>query len=80
MARPVDADSARTYDSIVRAALDVLAEAGLPERLSMRKVAAAAEVSPGTIQSYVGSKRDLLEGWPSAASCTRTASPSSSAR
>ena len=61
MARPVDADSARTYDSIVRAALDVLAEAGLPERLSMRKVAAAAEVSPGTIQYYFGSKTDLLE-------------------
>ena len=61
MARPVDADSAHTYDSIVRAALDVLNEVGLPEKLSMRKVASAAEVSPGTIQYYFGSKTDLLE-------------------
>ena len=61
MARPVDADSAHTYDSIVRAALDVLNDVGLPEKLSMRKVASAAEVSPGTIQYYFGSKTDLLE-------------------
>lgn len=61
MSRPKDADSARTYERIVRAALDLLRGIDEPDQLSMRKVAAAADVSVGTVQYYFGSKSDLLE-------------------
>ncbi|MEM9187733.1 MAG: TetR family transcriptional regulator [Myxococcota bacterium] len=61
MARPKDADSAATFDSIIVAALEVLAEADSPSKLSVRKVAARAEVSLGTIQYYFPTKDSLLE-------------------
>lgn len=61
MGRPVDADSERTYTTIVDAALGVLDDVGHPDRLSLRKVATVADVSLGTIQYYFPSKRELLE-------------------
>ena len=61
MARPVDADSAATYDGIVSSALAMLDEVGRPEKLSMRNVASGAGCSLGTIQYYFGSKQQLLE-------------------
>ena len=61
MSRPVDADSATTYDAIVAAALDVLAEHGHPDQVSLRQVARAASVSLGTIQYYFVNKNELLE-------------------
>lgn len=61
MGRPTDADSEATYDSIVRATLDLLDEHGRIEAVSLRKVAARAEVSLGTIQYYFENKETLLE-------------------
>ncbi len=61
MSRPIDADSAATYDAIVAAALDVLAEHGHPDQVSLRQVAKLADVSLGTIQYYFASKARLLE-------------------
>ncbi|MDQ3034732.1 MAG: TetR/AcrR family transcriptional regulator [Actinomycetota bacterium] len=61
MSRPVDADSAATYDAIVAAALQVLAEQGHAEQTSLRQVAKLAEVSVGTIQYYFVNKGALLE-------------------
>lgn len=61
MSRPVDADPARTYDAIVEAALGLLDSIEHPDELSMRKVAARADVSVSTVQYYFGSKTDLLE-------------------
>ncbi|MEQ8454975.1 MAG: TetR/AcrR family transcriptional regulator [Sandaracinaceae bacterium] len=59
--RPKDADSAVTYDAIVRAALDVLSEGGDLEQLSLRRVGARAGVSLGAIQYYFVNKDSLLE-------------------
>lgn len=61
MPRPKDADSARTYDTILSAAEALLTSVAHPDGLSIRKVAAAADVSVGTVQYYFGSKSDLLE-------------------
>jgi AcrR family transcriptional regulator len=61
MARPKDADAAATYDSIVRAALEVLGEVDNPSKVSMRGVAVRAEVSLGTIQYHFANKDALLE-------------------
>ncbi len=61
MARPVDADSAETYESIVAAARTLLAEHGDVDSVSLRKVAAVASVSLGTIQYYFENKNALLE-------------------
>ncbi len=60
MARPTNADSAQTYDQIVRAVLEVLEETGI-HKLSVRAVAARAGVSTGTVQYYFVSKDELLE-------------------
>ena len=61
MTRPIEADSAKTYDAIVDAALSVLDAVGKPSALSLRKVAAQAELSLGTVQYYFRSKAELLE-------------------
>ena len=61
MARPKDADAAGTYDSIVAAALALLAEVDNPSQVSMRKVAVRADVSLGTIQYHFANKDALLE-------------------
>lgn len=61
MGRPKDADSARTYEQIIQAALDVLHQAGDPQSMSLRVVAAQAGVSSSTIQYYFATKEDLLE-------------------
>ena len=61
MARPTDADSAATYDSIVSATLELLDELGSADSVSLRKVASRAEVSLGTIQYYFENKDTLLE-------------------
>ena len=60
ISRPVDADSAKTYDAIVEATLRVLERVG-PEQVSMRKVASEADCSLGTLQYYFVSKSELLE-------------------
>ena len=60
MARPKDADSERTFNTIVDAALELLAECAAPAP-SLRKVAKKANVSLATIQYYFGSKEELLE-------------------
>ena len=62
MARPVDADSARTYDTIVSAAREAMfAGEDAQIDVSMRKVAELAEVSSGTLSYYFPNKVDLLE-------------------
>ncbi len=61
MARPTDADSAATYEAIVEATLALLDEVGRVEGVSLRKVAARANVSLGTIQYYFENKDTLLE-------------------
>ena len=61
MARPPDADSAKTYDSILAAALRVLEAEGEHGSLSLRAVAREAGCSQGTVQYYFGSREELLE-------------------
>lgn len=61
MARPPDADSAKTYDRILAAALAEIRAAELPTEISMRQVAEGAGVSLGTLQYYFAKKADLLE-------------------
>ena len=61
MGRPKDADAAATYDSIVAAALALLAEVDNPSQVSMRKVGVRADVSLGTIQYHFANKDALLE-------------------
>lgn len=61
VARPVDADSARTYDSIVAAGLVLLKSTSDPATLSLRKVAELAGLSAGTLHYYFPVKEDLLE-------------------
>ncbi|MCA9633397.1 MAG: TetR/AcrR family transcriptional regulator [Myxococcales bacterium] len=61
MPRPVDADSAATFDRIVRAALAELTETVPRNAISMRKVGERAGVSLGTLQYYFESKDRLLE-------------------
>lgn len=61
MARPPDADSAKTYDQILAAALAEIAETDPPTKVSVRKVAERAGVSLGTLQYYFQKKDDLLE-------------------
>ncbi|MEM9074419.1 MAG: TetR/AcrR family transcriptional regulator [Myxococcota bacterium] len=61
MARPRDADSAKTYERIVAAALEEVRASTPRNAISMRKVAERAELSLGTIQYYFERKEDLLE-------------------
>lgn len=61
MPRPKNADSAATFDSIVRAGLELLYETDDVKALSLRKAAARAGVSHGTIQYYFSNKEELLE-------------------
>lgn len=61
MSRPKDADSSKTVDSLIEAALEILAESGDPNGLSMRAVADRAGISKSTIGYYFGSKDELLE-------------------
>ncbi|MCB9587657.1 MAG: TetR/AcrR family transcriptional regulator [Polyangiaceae bacterium] len=61
MPRPVDADSAATFDRIVRAALEVLEETVPRSSMSMRQVAERAGVSVGTLNYYFETKERLLE-------------------
>lgn len=59
--RPVDADSAATFDRIVRAAVEVLEETVPRNAISMRQVGERAGVSVGTLHYYFESKERLLE-------------------
>ena len=61
MVRPVDADSVATFEQIVTAALEELAECKTPADLSMRKVAERAGLSKSAIHYYFGSRVELLE-------------------
>lgn len=61
MPRPVDADSAATFDRIVSAALEILEETVPRHSISMRRVAERAGVSLGTLQYYFETKERLLE-------------------
>ncbi len=61
VSRPVDADSAATFDRILGAALEVLAETTPRTSVSVRKVAERAGVSLGTLQYYFENKERLLE-------------------
>jgi AcrR family transcriptional regulator len=61
VARPKDADPARTHDQILDAALQVLRESGNPVSLSLRTVARRAKLSTSAIQYYFSTKEDLLE-------------------
>jgi AcrR family transcriptional regulator len=61
VARPPDADSAKTYDQILAAALREIDATDPPTGISVRKVAERAGVSLGTLQYYFGKKVDLLE-------------------
>ena len=60
MARRAHGDSAETFDAIVGAAKQVLAEQGANE-LSLRRVAQVAGLSLGTVQYYFSSKDKLVE-------------------
>lgn len=63
MARPKDADSAKTYDAIVAAARTLLfteSDESTAE-MPMRRIAALAGVSYGTLSYYFPTKEDLLE-------------------
>ncbi len=60
MARPTDADSAKTLETIQGAAMDILQTDG-PEGLSFRKVAKAAGVGLGTVRYYFATQEELLE-------------------
>jgi AcrR family transcriptional regulator len=62
MARPPNADSAKTYDAIVAAARKLLFETEDSKiDFSLRQVAASANVSQGTLSYYFNSKEELLE-------------------
>jgi AcrR family transcriptional regulator len=61
MARPPNADSARTVDSIITAALAVIAESRRVDDLSLRQVAQRAEVGLSTVQYYFATRDALLE-------------------
>ena len=62
MGRPIDADSARTWDRIVDAAREEIfeGESGATD-ISLRRVATAARLSLGTVHYYFSSKDELLE-------------------
>ena len=59
--RPVGRPRAHTRDAVLDAALDIIDARGL-DALSIRSLAVALGVTPGTIYSYVESKDDLLRG------------------
>jgi AcrR family transcriptional regulator len=61
VARPVDADSAQTWNRIIAATLELLDGGADVARLSTRKVAERAGLSPGTLQYYFATKDDLFE-------------------
>ena len=61
MPRPIDADSARTFDTIIASALTLVAEASSPMELSLRGVAERAGLSLVSVQYYFPRKEDLLE-------------------
>lgn len=60
MARPVNADSAVTFEAIRRAALALLQEEG-QEAVSVRRVAERAGVGMGTLRYYFPRREDLTE-------------------
>lgn len=60
MARPKNADSGRTRQAIIEAALAESDEFGAPN-ITMKSIAARAEVSIGLISHYFGSKEALLK-------------------
>ncbi len=62
MPRPPNTNSAETWDRIVDAALERLAsDDGMRLQISLRSVATAAGLSPGTVSYYFSSKDELLE-------------------
>ncbi len=61
MPRPIDADSAQTYDGIIRAALSLLEEHGDAAEVGMRAISQRAGVSTGTIRYYFLTKEELFE-------------------
>ena len=56
MPRPIDADSARTFDTIIASALTLVAEASSPMELSLRGVAERAGISLGSVHYYYPAK------------------------
>ncbi len=60
MGQRANSDSAATFDTIVGAARKLLKEEGA-DRLTLRKVAAAAKLSLGTVQYYFSSRDRLVE-------------------
>ena len=60
MARRANKDCADTFDLIVRASTQVLRDEGATE-LSLRRVAAEANLSLGTVQYYFPTKSKLIE-------------------
>lgn len=60
MARPENADSARTFERIMRSARTIVRARGADE-LSFRRVAAEASVSVGTVRYYFSTTEELIE-------------------
>lgn len=60
MARPIDSDSAETYERILASAKSILSTHG-PELFSLRSVARTAGVSLGTLNYYFENRNGLLE-------------------
>ncbi|MEM6956814.1 MAG: TetR/AcrR family transcriptional regulator [Myxococcota bacterium] len=58
MARPRDADSAKSFDALVQAALGLIRAEG---SFSMRAVAHEAGMTTGAIQYYFSSRNELIE-------------------
>lgn len=61
MARPTNADSARTVETIITAALAVIAESRRVDDLSLRQVAQRAGVGLSTVQYYFATRDALLD-------------------
>ncbi len=61
MARPPNADSAKTVESIINAALAVIADSRRADDLSLRQVAVRAGVGLSTVQYYFATRDALLD-------------------
>ena len=61
MARPAHANSEAMHARLLQEARRLLETAG-PTGLTVRKVATAAGVTPGTVRYYFGSREELVEG------------------
>lgn len=61
MARPKNADPARTYDAILDATRSLVTRSDNPGSISLRAVAKEAGVSMGTVQYYFETRAALLE-------------------